>query len=243
MTKPDYNWKRFWCPRSGRLNLGDRGGYLADPEAKYGYIGNPDVVRFEAIDDVPCLILLGEPGIGKSHALLAAHNNVVRTTANQGNQTLLLDLRSYGDENRLIRNLFEHAEAGKEGLTPNEFLTAVNQRDMIPLAIKPITFKLLFNRYKRHNGQCPSHQKLWELYLEGFKELCEEPKDKKRPPQGKIANLNVQQRIMVAARIAAVTVLGNRFAVWTGPESDRPDEDVSIQNLLYGHETVLGIQR
>ena len=27
----------------------DRGGYLADPEAKYGHIENPDLVRFKAI--------------------------------------------------------------------------------------------------------------------------------------------------------------------------------------------------
>ena len=35
-------------------------------------------------------------------------------------------------------------------------------------------------------------------------------------------NLNAGQRMRLAGRIAAATILGNRFAVWTGPEVDCP---------------------
>ena len=57
--------KRFLCSREGTFRLSD-GGFLSDPEMKYGHILNPDVVTFESILDAKCLIILGEPGIGKS---------------------------------------------------------------------------------------------------------------------------------------------------------------------------------
>ena len=67
----------------------------------------PDVVQFESINEVPCLVLLGEPGIGKTHALQAEHNAIDVKIGLEGGHTMWLDLRSYGDENRLVRDLFE----------------------------------------------------------------------------------------------------------------------------------------
>lgn len=62
---PIYPWRRFWAPREGSIALED-GGFLTDPEGKYGRSLNPDVISLEALEEVPCLVLLGEPGIGKS---------------------------------------------------------------------------------------------------------------------------------------------------------------------------------
>jgi hypothetical protein len=36
VNKHKYNWKRFWCPRGGHINLSD-GGFLYDPESEYSY--------------------------------------------------------------------------------------------------------------------------------------------------------------------------------------------------------------
>jgi hypothetical protein len=69
MSEKTYTWKRFWCSRTSQINLGDR-GYLCDPESEYGHLLNPELVGLEAIADVPCLILLGEPGIGKSQEMV-----------------------------------------------------------------------------------------------------------------------------------------------------------------------------
>ena len=38
-----FNWKRFWCPRGGTINLGD-GGYLCDPESESGKYFNPILI-------------------------------------------------------------------------------------------------------------------------------------------------------------------------------------------------------
>lgn len=105
----DYNWKRFWCPRTGNINLSD-GGYLSDPISEFGKILNPDVVSFETIAGVPCLILLGEPGMGKSHTLEAELKFIDTNIQAEGGQTFWLDLRSYGNEDRLVRKLFENPD-------------------------------------------------------------------------------------------------------------------------------------
>ncbi|SDE48747.1 hypothetical protein SAMN02799630_05538 [Paenibacillus sp. UNCCL117] len=95
-----FPWVRFWCSRKGTINLSDD-GYLYNPESEYGPIFNEHVVSFDKISEVPCLVLLGEPGIGKTEAL----RNVADK---EGNHTLRIDLRSYGTEERLIRNVFEN---------------------------------------------------------------------------------------------------------------------------------------
>lgn len=107
MGKLLYNWKRFWCPRDGNINLSD-GGYLYDPDSPYGNISNPDVVPFESIARVPCLILLGEPGIGKSYALHTEKEDILIKIQERHDELIWLDLRSYGDEDRLIRELFDN---------------------------------------------------------------------------------------------------------------------------------------
>jgi predicted NACHT family NTPase len=68
LSKQIYPWKRFWYPRSADFLLTDR-GYLADPDGEYGSALNPEALSFDNIRDLPCLVLLGEPGIGKSTAL------------------------------------------------------------------------------------------------------------------------------------------------------------------------------
>lgn len=89
MAKKDYKWKRFWCPRSGHINLAD-GGYLCNPDEEWGRAYNPDLVSLEAIAEIPCLVLLGEPGIGKSQEL----ENLKALTENNSSQVLELNLRS-----------------------------------------------------------------------------------------------------------------------------------------------------
>ena len=109
MSDKQYNWKRFWCPRGGNIDLSDR-GYLYDPDSEYGYIYNPDVVPFESIETVPCLVLLGEPGIGKTRTMDAEQNAINARVEQEGGQTLQLDLNSYGSEDRLVNELFGSPE-------------------------------------------------------------------------------------------------------------------------------------
>jgi hypothetical protein len=62
--KKDYNWQRFWYPREAHIPL--EGGYLYLPPQEYAHYFQDERKTIEQLVDIPCLILLGEPGIGKS---------------------------------------------------------------------------------------------------------------------------------------------------------------------------------
>jgi predicted NACHT family NTPase len=323
MAEQVYDWKRFWCPRSSQINLGDR-GYLTDPESEYGKYANPELVGLEAIADIPCLVLLGEPGIGKSQELVNLKDHTEKNL-DSGNEILELNLRSCTslkedllqdeqfiawkdgtyrlylfldslDEGLLqiqtlatqlvdtfkksqyrdklsclylriacrtavfpnileegLKELWQESNVGiyelaplrridvqasvtAYGLDANTFLDEVNRKSVVPFAIKPITLRFLLNTFQKNNGQFPPDQKLIDLYLDGCKSLCEEQNQSRRGSR-RIGKLDVTQRLIVDARIAAVTVFANQFAVWTEPNSGNvPREDVLLEELCLGDE-------
>lgn len=325
MSEHIYKWKRFWCPQSGGINLDD-GGFLFNPDTEWGKHYNPDLVTFQAICDLPCLVLLGEPGIGKTKALETEINVIESKIKEQGHEFLHLNLRSYSSEDRLVRSLFESSEltrwyagtnklhifldsldecllridtlatllvdefkhyrneinrlylriacrtavwpkvleegletiwgknsvkvyelaplrkadireaATVKGFNSDDFLKEIVEKDIVPLAIKPVTLKFLLNTYRPHGSQFLANLRLDELYLEGCKCLCEEVNSSRRDSNLK-GNLDPDQRLIAAARIAALTIFCNRFAIWVGiNQGDVPAEDILLQNLCYGHE-------
>lgn len=326
MPSQIYNWKRFWCPRTGSFNLSD-GGYLVDPDSEWGRLYNPDAVPFESIAMLQCLVLLGEPGIGKTQAIQTAQSAIYDKIKEADDQRLCLDLRSYSSEDRLIRSLFEDATFlswkkgkhqlyvfldsldecllridtlaallidelkkypikrlslriacrtadwpnsledgliqlwGKDAvgvyeLTPlrradvieaaktnnldhNVFLQEIDQKEVVPLAIKPVTLGFLISTYIK-NGRFPSTQT--ELYLQGCCRLCDENNESRRDAR-LTGTFTIEQRLAVASRIAAITVFSNRYAIWTGiNRGDVPDEDTTIQELSGGTEDVDDVQ-
>ncbi|MGA7931954.1 MAG: hypothetical protein WCA35_00090 [Kovacikia sp.] len=123
---------------------------------------------------------------------------------------------------------------------PDDFLKEVHQKNIVPLAIKPITLGFLLNTYDRHGGRFPPNQKFHELYLEGCKLLCEEINESRRGSNRR-GNFDVDQRLIVASRIAAITIFANRFAVWTGVDQGNvPIEDALLQKLCHGYENANG---
>ena len=320
MPRIEYDWKRFWCPREKFINLSDE-GYLPNPNDKWDRHYNPHVVPFEAISETPCLALLGEPGIGKSHTLEATQKAVEAQVAEGDARVLGLNLRSYGSEDRLVRALFENEtfrdwqngdyrlylfldsldecllridtvatllvdelkrfpvhrlslriacrtadwpnslEEGLKELWGEEafrayelaplrkqdvteavransldseaFIEAVSAAVAVPFAIKPVTLEFLINTYNRRK-QLPLSQA--ELYYEGCRCLCEETNEDRRTAD-LTGDLSPDQRFIVAARIAAVTLLSNRYAIWQGIDlGGVPDEDVILKELTGGIE-------
>ena len=325
MSGTRYDWKRFWCPRDGSIDLSD-GGYLTNPDASYGSYVNPALRSLQSIAQVPCLALLGEPGIGKTEAMKAERAMVDVAVEAEGDKTLWLDLRSCGSEQRLADKLFDAPEfiswlegdhrlhvfldsldecllridsvaallvdelrgypvnrfslrigcrtaewptlleeglkelwpeqgfeahelaplrrtdvveaANEEGLDPEEFLSALDESDAVPLAIKPVTLDFLMGSY-RATGGFPTRQA--DLYQEGCRWLCEERNSNRRVGSGRTGKLTPDQRLIVAARIAAVTVFSNKYAVWTGAQPvAQNEEDVLMRTLASGTESVGG---
>jgi predicted NACHT family NTPase len=319
-----YNWKRFWCPRSGDIRL-DWRGYLSDPDSDWGKHENPNLVTLDKLTDLPCLVLLGEPGIGKSQEITDLVNHAVGRQSHSfveinlrscshlasdliqepgfvawmdGSDRLYLFLDSldegllearnlavqivdefrkkkyrdkidrlylriacrtavfpqvleeglreiWGDDNTNFHELAPlrqadvEVAASKHGIEAQTFLAEIDRRKIASFAIKPITLTFLINRFKNHNGHFPDDQGLADIYLDGCRALCGEPNPSRRV--GITGKLEVEQRLIVAARIAAVTIFANRFAVWTEPDNgDIPGADVLIRVLAVQSETASG---
>lgn len=321
-----YDWKRFWCPLGSSISLQD-GGYLVDPEGKYGNHFNPDLHSFDAIVEYPCLVLLGEPGIGKTSAMQDEKESTDARVEAEGGETLWLNLRVCGDlyaldqelfksdkytqwvegDHRLhifldsldecrlqirnvasvlgaklksldedqvqrlslrigcrtaewpgslsdnMKNVWSEESVGifelaplrrkdvaiacvEEELDPEAFIRAVQEAEATPLALKPVTLQFLLDVYTQR-GEFPSQQT--ELYLDGCRLLCDEANRGRLDNTGRSNTLSADQKLAVAARIAAVTVYSNKFAVWTGLASGGFEEgDVPIRNLTGGSELV-----
>ncbi len=100
---------RYWCRREGTFRS-DSHGFLLDPEGSSGRSLNPELVELTDEDGRDCLVLLGEPGMGKSTVLAAESDRWRVANGTTGDVLVGLDLGEYGDESGLIRELFEPPE-------------------------------------------------------------------------------------------------------------------------------------
>ncbi|MCX5722813.1 MAG: hypothetical protein NT179_12415 [Nitrospirae bacterium] len=106
MSDAHFQWKRFWYPRGSSLNLADA-GYLPDPDSQSSQFWNKDVVSFEEISGVRALVLLGDPGMGKSTILSEQESVWGERQHDSSGKSLFVNLRSYQSESRLAAHLFE----------------------------------------------------------------------------------------------------------------------------------------
>ena len=307
-----YPWVRFWVPHDSTIDLSDA-GFLRDPTEGFGRGHGPSTLT--ELQDRRSLVLLGEPGIGKSTVLKEEASRVEAQVSEAGDVSTYADLRDYSSEDRLCKRIFESEEflAWKNGTshlflhldsldeallridtianllaselrdTPTDRMsiriacrTAVwpantlgvalkgiwgdasgvfelaplRRRDIIaalemheievegfvralfgaqatPFAIKPLTLKMLLSIYQQ-GGELPRSNV--ELYKRGCLALCEEQNDSRRD-SGRLGRLNASQRMRLAGRIASATIIGNRFAVWKGPEVNCPREDIAVSAL------------
>lgn len=96
-------WRRFWAP-AGEPVEGDSQGYLLGPAPEFGW--NRHVVTLDTLEAVRCLVLLGDPGMGKSTEL----DREVERLRVAGSAVVKIDLALKTDETQLLRDVFEAAE-------------------------------------------------------------------------------------------------------------------------------------
>jgi hypothetical protein len=101
------------------------------------------------------------------------------------------------------------AVAAEAGVNGEPFVTAAVERAAGPLARVPLTLHFLLERYAR-DGALPTRRA--ELYRDGCRELCREP-NPSRLETGRVGTLSAEERLAIAERVAAATVLGGRAAV------------------------------
>jgi len=130
--------------------------------------------------------------------------------------------------------------ASENSIDSEIFLDELNRQEVVPFAIHPITLNFLLNEYKK-NKQLPKGKH--SIYEMGCKKLCEEFSDSRRDA-GDIGKYTTSQRVRTAERIAAVMVLSNRNAIWTGHETECPENNLKYSDLVGYTEMVdnLGIE-
>jgi hypothetical protein len=112
---------------------------------------------------------------------------------------------------------------------PESFIGEVISRNIVPLAIKPVTLEFLLKTRTRPGGM-PTTQTA--LYAEGCRILCEDRRPGRRPGKSS-GELPADKRLVIASRIAAATMFCNRDAVWTDvDQGDVPLEDIRITDFV-----------
>lgn len=99
-----YNWKRFFCQPDHGFSLSDN-GFLFDPESEHGNSVNPHVLNYDQLQGNKCVVILGEPGIGKSAALVNA-TEVAKKNQTSRDRIIAVDLGDYGSETSLVADVF-----------------------------------------------------------------------------------------------------------------------------------------
>jgi hypothetical protein len=104
-----YDWQRFWITRTATLDLSD-GGFFVDPTHA---IRSSDPLRPATLTELAkyrALVLLGEPGIGKSTALEAEAKQVSGASVTGETVSIHVDLRAYSSDTLLHQKVFESIE-------------------------------------------------------------------------------------------------------------------------------------
>ena len=101
----NYDWKRFWCSIEDEYYINPL-GYLINPELEYSV--NSHLISNPMELGEHCIIMLGEPGSGKSFELVKLKQELTSTLIEQEDYVHFVDLGSVGNEihfeNRVFNN-------------------------------------------------------------------------------------------------------------------------------------------
>lgn len=103
-------WTRYWTKPDGRISLADQGFLVGPAGPDWLGFGSPDLWSFDQIAERRCLILLGEPGMGKTQTLRAEAEAVLASSDESGDLVLQIDLGATRDESVLVQEIFQSVE-------------------------------------------------------------------------------------------------------------------------------------
>src|SRR5689334_20527711 len=103
--RPWIPWQRWWTPLGGPVHVEQVGGFLSDPVSEFGHLYPLNVFPLDDLLHRHCVILCGEPGIGKTRELDELEARLV-TIANAP-QVLRVNFRSCLDGADFHKKVFE----------------------------------------------------------------------------------------------------------------------------------------
>ena len=118
--------------------------------------------------------------------------------------------------------------AQAENLDSEKFLAEIYNKSATALASRPVTLQLLLNLFRK-NSSFPNTQT--ELYEKGCLNYCEENNERRKATK-RIGNLTPEQRLIIASRIAALMIFGNKSSIWIGGTTGEAESsDILISEL------------
>jgi hypothetical protein len=314
-------WTRYWTKPDGRVSLADQGFLVGPAQAERLGYESADLWSFDQLAERRCLILLGEPGMGKTQTLRSEAGAVSAGSTDSDAVLLQIDLGATRDESVLMREIFESLEfqtwlegerelhlfldsldeavlrlgvvgdiivkgltnvdtsrlrlrvacrtadrlpqfeskllelwpedqsgiyelaplrrddvrmaAEDRGRDPGEFIEQLLQRDIVALAIKPVTLEMLLDLAEDDAGL--PHSQI-DLYARGLLHLVAEPGERRhRDPQTR-GGLTPGQRLAVGSRIAGATIICGRTAIATADTAQPTADVVTVPQLSGGSE-------
>jgi hypothetical protein len=112
------------------------------------------------------------------------------------------------------------------------FFKELYAANVVPFAIKPLTLNLLLDIYKKEKKLPRS---VADIYTRGCLMLCEEQSPSRRDA-GRFGSYTAIQRLRIASRVAAGSMFANRYAIWTGPLGETPEEDMPLSAMAGSQE-------
>ena len=144
-----YNWQRRWKP----IDIGDSDGTrqiarAREVKALWELQFTTDGVLFDEIRHVPCLILLGEPGMGKTCAIEQEYKLSRAQDSHRSHVSQFIDLTGSGSKAEVREQLFRDEwfkswKSGNYGLTL--FIDSVDQSGIPPREIVSVIANELGN--------------------------------------------------------------------------------------------------
>jgi hypothetical protein len=125
--------------------------------------------------------------------------------------------------------------ATENGVDADRFLDAVWNREVQPLAARPITLDLLLNGA---DADAELLSDIWLLYERGCRRLLSERPDSSRSLQPE--RLDLDERMAVAGRIACVTIFGAYSTVDAEPDAATQSGAVASNEIAGGQEIAAG---
>jgi hypothetical protein len=105
----DYGWERFWCPRDEHYLATDM-GYLSDPNSKHAKTVAPNVKPLHQFQSLSCIVLLGEPGTGKTTEFNKEFERQSQQCHENNEKCIKFNLNEYQTDALLVSDIFDGVE-------------------------------------------------------------------------------------------------------------------------------------
>lgn len=127
--KPLIPWKRFWCRFGGPIHVGDQvQGFLTDPEDEFAKLYNPELFTLDQLLAESCLILCGDPGIGKS-TVIQQHEDTLNSSLGENGHFILIDFRDIPSDTAFNRWTIDSPEWQRWRTSTEKLLLVVDGVD------------------------------------------------------------------------------------------------------------------